>query len=266
MVMMRFGLAALLVATFSMITAHPSEQNAVGSEAYKRDEDGSAIELDSVQTSSPRKRDSGSLTIPDFSSLDKMDFTSDAQLASTIDDSKNRLPMSFKPDDQQCSSGSVIRNGKRACQGQTKPLLPNPSEEDELEPLHGVKPEPNETPNPLPEEPVTPESSPPVAPSEPRPDLEWSPLLELLNPKYQGSPDDAIRCRPQKPRHLCCQGPLGKIVDLDYEPYTVYLTIQNCQNCKLSTFLTKKKRILSLTSFFFQSRFSFMKNLFKKSD
>lgn len=227
---MRIGLAALFVAAFSIITAHPSKQNAVGSEANKRDEDVSAIELDSVQISSPRKRDSDSLTVPDFSSLGAKDLTSDAQLASTIDGSEHGLPMSFRPDNRQCPSGSVIRNGKRACPGQTKPLLPDPNEEDELEPHHGVKPEPDETPNSLPEEPVTPESSPPVAPSEPRLDLDWSPLLELLKPKYQGSPDDASRCRPQKPRHLCCQGPPGKIVDLDYEPYTVYSTVDNCQN------------------------------------
>lgn len=54
--MMRFGLAVHFVPTFVMITAHLSGQTTVGFETYKRDEDDSAGELNSLEISSIGKK------------------------------------------------------------------------------------------------------------------------------------------------------------------------------------------------------------------
>lgn len=130
--MMRFGLAAHFISTLSTITAHPSKQNALDSEPYRREEDVSAIELDSLKISSLWKRDFNPSVVPACSNPNKKDFISDFQLAPVVDDPENALSIAVSFDNESCPDGTVSREGTGFCRGKTKRMTPSSSGEDEL--------------------------------------------------------------------------------------------------------------------------------------
>lgn len=154
--MMRFDLAALVVATLPRIDAHPSKQNLLGSE-IRRDEDISTIDLGSLE-----KRHLNPFAGPAYSNLNKRDSTS--QLAPAVDGPKSTLSVAFGSGDEPCPDEPVSGDEEVHCPGETKLMLPNPSEQDDIRPQQGDKPEPNTSPERLPERPVMPGSPPQVVP------------------------------------------------------------------------------------------------------
>lgn len=235
---MWLSLATLFVAMLSTVTAHPSRQNVLCSKIYRRDEDVSALELKSPQIPSLRKTYWNSFAaVPIYSNLDREDPTSDLQLAPTGDGSEKDLLVALGVDDEPCPDGSVRREGNQFCPGETKLLIPNPSEQDD--PQHGLKPEPDDSSKPLPDQPAKPKFPPWVVPSEPLLQPAGSSLLELLPSENHGLPG-AERCtRPETSRHVCCEGPSGGIQGI--APNTFYQTVENCNLCKL--FCPPKKKI-----------------------
>lgn len=234
---MWLSLASLFVAILSTVTAHPSRPDVICSKIYWRDEDASAIELESPQIPSLQKRYLNSFAaVPIYSNLDGEDSTSDLQLTSTGDGSEKALSVALGADGELCPDGSVRREGTKFCPGETKPLIPNPSEQDD--PQHGLKPEPDGSSKPLPDQPPKPESPPWVVPSEPLLLPAGSSLLELL-PSEDGGLSGAEKCtRPETSRHVCCEGPLGEIKGI--APNRFYRSVDNCNLCKLISLPPKK--------------------------
>lgn len=228
---MQFDLAVLFVVMRSTITAYPSNQNALGSDTYWRDEDVSAIELDSMQISSLRKTYVNSFPVSAYSNLDKKDFTSDPQLAPMADGSGNGLSVALRFEDERCPHGSVSREEKPFCSGKTKIMTPNPSEVDDLYPQRGKKPEPDDTTEPAPKKLVSPGSSLQIVPPESFSLPEGSPLLELLPSEDLSLPGGKKCTRPETSRHVCCDGPLGEIQGIGSSKF--YRTVENCNLCKL---------------------------------
>ena len=228
--MMRFGLAAHFISILSTITAHPSKQNALDSEPYRRDEDVSAIELDSLEISSLWKRYFNPSVEPAYYNLNRKDLISDFQLTPVVDDPENALSVAVSFDDESCPDRTVSREGKEFCPGETKLMTPSPGGEDELRLPPGLKPEPQDVPKPLPEKPSIPGPSLLVVPSEPLLLPEGSLLLELLPSEDRGSPGDEKCTRLENPLHVCCEGRLAGLGEIELNKF--YQTIDNCNLCK----------------------------------
>lgn len=228
--MMRIGLAAHFISMLYTITAHPSKQNALDSEPYRRDDDVSAIHFDSLKTLRLWKRNFNPSVVPAYSNLNQKDFISDFQLAPVVDNLENALSVAVGFDDESCLDRTVSREGKEFCPGKTKLMTPSPSGEDELRLPPGLKPEPQDIPKPLPEMPSIPGPTLPVLPSEPFLLPEGSLLLELLPSEDRGSPGDEKCTRLENPLHVCCEERLDGQGGVELN--TFYQTVDNCNLCK----------------------------------